>query len=136
MNVTYILTLLSIGLVAGMLSGLIGVGGGIIIVPALVYFLSFSQHQAQGTSLGVLSFPVVILAFLSYYNKYKGTPNNIELSVIALIAVGFVIGGFFGGKIAVNVDQALLKKIFGVILLYIGFKMLSIESYIVQLFKK
>ena len=69
MTLQYILIIVMIGLVAGMLSGLIGVGGGILLVPALVYFLHYTQHQAQGTSLGVLTFPVVILAFLTYYRS-------------------------------------------------------------------
>jgi uncharacterized membrane protein YfcA len=86
--------ILVIGLGAGILSGLIGVGGGIILVPALVYFLSYSQHQAQGTSLGVLSFPVVILAFLKYFYDLKGTGEAIDFKVILLLGVGFLLGGF------------------------------------------
>ena len=79
MTTQVILTLLIIGLSAGILSGLIGVGGGIIIVPALVFFLHYTQHQAQGTSLGVLTFPVVILAFLQYYQSSKGGSAPIDL---------------------------------------------------------
>ena len=78
MTVQIILTVLIIGLAAGMLSGLVGVGGGIIMVPALIFFLNYNQHQAQGTSLGVLTLPVVIIASLYYYDQCKkmGTPMD------------------------------------------------------------
>src|SRR5918995_2076633 len=95
MPVQDIIIILIIGLAAGILSGLIGVGGGIILVPALVYFLSYTQHQAQGTSLGVLTFPVVILAFFTYYQECKKMDAPINFTVIALLAIGFIIGGFF-----------------------------------------
>ena len=71
MTAHLVLIIIIIGLLAGILSGLVGVGGGIILVPALVYFMNYSQHQAQGTSLGVLTFPVVIIAFLKYYTDTK-----------------------------------------------------------------
>jgi len=69
MNSETIFLLILIGLAAGTLSGLVGVGGGIIIVPALVFFLGFSQQEAQGTSLGLLLLPAGILAVINYYNK-------------------------------------------------------------------
>ena len=127
--------ILVIGLGAGILSGLIGVGGGIVLVPALVYFLSYSQHQAQGTSLGVLSFPVVILAFLKYFYDLKGTGEAIDFKVILLLGVGFLLGGFIGGTLALKLDKELLKKIFAVILFYTGFKMLEWDTVVVRFFK-
>lgn len=135
MNAELILLLALIGLAAGMLSGLIGVGGGIILVPALVYFLGYSQHQAQGTSLGVLTFPVVIIAFLNYYRDGKTSGHPVDIKVILLLAAGFVVGGFFGSKIAFKIDQELLKKIFGVILLYTAFTMLKWDKAIINLFR-
>ncbi len=123
--VNIICTLLIIGLLAGMLSGLVGVGGGIILVPCLVYFMHYSQHQAQGTSLGVLMFPVVALAFMYYYKSLQGTPHPIDFWVIGILAIGFVIGGMIGSNIALKIDQVLLKRIFGIALLYICFKMLQ-----------
>jgi uncharacterized membrane protein YfcA len=130
-----ILIILIIGLMAGILSGLVGIGGGIILVPALVYFLGYTQHQAQGTSLGVLTFPVVILAFFTYYQECKKMGAPLDFRVIALLAIGFVIGGYFGGHLAVRIDKELLKKIFAVILLYTAFKMLEWDTLFVKWFK-
>ncbi|HVF81073.1 MAG TPA: TSUP family transporter [Flavisolibacter sp.] len=127
--------ILVIGLVAGTLSGLIGVGGGIVLVPALVYFLNYSQHQAQGTSLGVLSFPVVILAFLKYFYDLKGSGEAIDFRVILLLGVGFLLGGFIGGTLALKLDKELLKKIFAVVLFYTGFKMLEWDAVVIRFFK-
>lgn len=135
MNSETIFLLGIIGLAAGILSGLIGVGGGIILVPALVYFLSYTQHQAQGTSLGVLTFPVVIIAFLNYYKDSKSSGHPIDIKVILLLAAGFLIGGYFGSKVALKIDQVLLKKIFAFILLYTAFKMLQWDKAILNLFR-
>ena len=136
MSFQEILIIVIIGLMAGVLSGLVGVGGGIILVPALVYFLSYTQHQAQGTSLGVLTFPVVILAFLTYYRECKSMGVPIDFKVIAILAVGFVIGGFFGSHLAVRIDRELLKKIFAVILFYTAFKMLDWDTMFINWIKK
>ena len=135
MPVQETIIILLIGLMAGVLSGLIGVGGGIILVPALVYFLSYTQHQAQGTSLGVLTFPVVILAFLTYYQECKKMNAPLDFRVIALLAVGFVIGGYFGSHLAVKIDKELLKKIFAIILFYTAFKLLSWDEVVVRWIK-
>jgi uncharacterized membrane protein YfcA len=127
-----ILTALLIGLAAGMLSGLVGVGGGIIMVPALVFFMQYTQHQAQGTSLAVLTLPVVILASVYYYYQCQKQGTPIDLKVVGLLAAGFLVGGFFGSKIALAVNQDLLKKIFAVILFYTAFKMLNWDAMIVK----
>ena len=119
MSTQIIASLILIGIRAGILSGLVGVGGGIVMVPLLVLLLGFSQHQAQGTSLAVLVVPVTAMAV---YNYYKA--GYIDWRYAAVIAVFFVIGGFFGSKLAVSLDQKMLKKIFGVILLLIAGKML------------
>jgi len=128
--------ILIIGLMAGILSGLVGVGGGIILVPALVYFMNYSQHQAQGTSLGVLAFPVVIVAFLKYYSDTKKMGEPIDFKVIAFLAIGFLIGGFLGSTLALKINQDLLKKIFAVILFYTAFKMLNWDKALINLFSK
>ncbi len=128
MTIQLVIIVLTIGLGAGILSGLVGIGGGIIMVPALVFFLQYNQHQAQGTSLAVLTLPVVILASLYYYQqcRIQGTP--IDLRVVGLLAAGFVVGGYFGSKIAIAIHTDLLKKIFAVILLYTAFKMLEWDA--------
>jgi len=135
MDAYTVLILIAIGIAAGILSGLVGVGGGIALVPLLVYFLHYNQHQAQGTSLGVLTFPVVILAFITYYNDCKKTGAPIEFNVIAIIAVGFVAGGLLGSKIAVKVDQELLRKLFAVLLFYTGVKMLNWDDVVIKWLK-
>jgi uncharacterized protein len=131
-----ILIIIIIGLFAGILSGLVGVGGGIILVPALVYFLSYGQHQAQGTSLGVLTFPVVLVAFLKYYKDTKAMGEEISFKVIGLLAIGFVVGGYLGSSMALKIDKDLLRKIFAVILFYTAFKMLNWDTWILNLFRR
>ena len=120
MNAETIVVLILVGLAAGTLSGLVGVGGGIIIVPALVFFLGFSQQAAQGTSLGLLLLPVGILAVINYYNK-----GFIDLKVIAIMCAAFVIGGWLGSKLALSISQEAVKRIFAVILFYTAFKMMG-----------
>ena len=129
------LLIIIIGLAAGILSGLVGVGGGIILVPALVYFMNYTQHQAQGTSLGVLTFPVVIFAFLYYYKELKSMGNPIDFRIIAFLAVGFIVGSYFGSHLAIRIDKEMLKKIFAVILFYTAFKMLDWDDVIIRWFR-
>lgn len=135
MDSTVLITLLIIGLAAGLLSGLVGVGGGIILVPALVIFLHYTQHQAQGTSLGVLTFPVVILGFLHYYQSSKGGAAPIDMRVIGVLAVSFLAGSYFGSVIALKINQEMLKKIFATILLFSAFKLLAWDEVVVRWFK-
>jgi len=132
MTAQIILTVVIIGLAAGMLSGLVGVGGGIIMVPALVFFLHYNQHQAQGTSLGVLTLPVVIIASLYYYQQCKKMGTPMDLKVIGLLAVGFVAGAYFGSKLALALHTDTLKKVFAIILFYTAFKMLGWDALIIK----
>lgn len=125
MTTEVIIILLLIGLFSGMLSGLVGVGGGIVIVPALVFFLGFSQHQAQGTSLGLLLLPVGILAVMNYYNK-----GYIDMKVVGIMGISFILGGWIGSKLAVSLSEVVVKRIFAVILFYSAFKMLGWDSAI------
>lgn len=118
MTLSTVLALIAIGIVAGMLSGLVGIGGGIIMVPLLL-LLGFSQHQAQGTSLAVLVVPVTAAAVFNYYRE-----GYIDWRYAAIIAVFFVVGGYFGSKFAVSIDQKMLKKIFGGLLLLVAAKMI------------
>lgn len=130
MTVQIILLLIIVGLAAGILSGLVGVGGGIIIVPALVFFLGFSQQQAQGTSLGLLLLPVGILAVINYYNK-----GQIDLRVVAIMAITFVVGGWIGSKWALSLPETTVKKIFAIILFYAAIKMMGWDSVIYRSIK-
>lgn len=108
-----------LGLGVGVLSGLVGVGGGIILVPALVFGFGFSQHMAQGTSMAMLLPPIGVLAVWTYYQK-----GYVDLKVAALLCVGFVLGGWLGAKFAVNMSQVVLRRVFGAILLLISLRML------------
>jgi hypothetical protein len=119
MNVGQIIILLAIGLVAGTASGLVGIGGGIIIVPSLVYFLGMSQHSAQGTTLALLTIPV---GFLGAYNYYM--QNHVNVKALLLIAITFVAGSYLGSKMALSIDQKTLKKVFGFFLFLISIKMI------------
>lgn len=132
MTVQLVLTVLIIGIAAGMLSGLVGVGGGIIMVPALVFFLNYNQHQAQGTSLGVLTLPVVIIASIYYYQHCKKIGTPMDLRIIGLLAIGFVAGAYFGSKLAISLSTDTLKKIFAVILFYTAIKMLGWDMLFIK----
>ena len=114
--------LLVLGLMAGVLAGLAGVGGGIIIVPALVFLFGFNQHLAQGTSLAVLIPPVGLLAMLQYYRK-----GDVDLKAAALIAGGLLLGSVFGAKVALGLPQGVLKKIFGGVLLLASMRYLLMK---------
>lgn len=111
-----------VGLIAGILSGLIGIGGGIIIVPVLVLLFGLSQHQAQGTSLAVMIPPVGILAAWTYYKN-----GHVDLKMALFICMGFVIGGLIGAKIANLIPNLVLQKIFGISLLLIAIKMIFLK---------
>lgn len=123
MDMQTILILLAVGICAGMLSGLVGVGGGIIIVPALVFFLAFSQKMAQGTSLGILLLPVGILGVIQYYKQ-----GYIDIRVVIIISLAFLIGSYFGSKIALSLPQETVKKIFAVMMMIIAVKMLFFDK--------
>jgi hypothetical protein len=105
-------------MVAGVLSGLVGIGGGVIIVPALVYFFGMDQRTAQGTSLAVLLPPTGLLAFMEYYRA-----GHVDVKVGAAIVVGLLVGGLFGGQFAQQLPHEALRKIFAVLLLLVAIKM-------------
>jgi uncharacterized membrane protein YfcA len=112
-----------VGLLAGMLSGLVGLGGGVIIVPALVFLLGFSQHQAQGTSLGILLLPAGIFAVMNYYRK-----GYIDVKVVLLLFLGFLVGGYLGSRISLSLSETVLKKVFAVALVGIAVKVLFFDK--------
>jgi uncharacterized membrane protein YfcA len=109
------LAYLFLGLLIGAISGIVGTGGGVLIVPALVYFFHMSQHKAQGTSLGALLAPIGILAFWEYHKA-----GNVDIKAAFLIAVGFAIGGYFGGFWAQHLPDLLLRRILGTLLVAVG----------------
>ena len=115
---TNILLCLIIGLVAGTLSGLLGIGGGIIIVPALVFIFGMSQHQAQGTTLALMVPPIGLLAAWTYYKE-----GHVDLKIAALICLGFFLGGLIGASLSLDLSEAVLKKCFGITFMIIAIKM-------------
>lgn len=119
MTLTAILILLLIGIAAGMLSGFVGVGGGILIVPALVFFLGFTQHQAQGTSLAMMIPPIGLLAVWNYYKA-----GQVNLTAAAILCLTFFVGAFLGSKLSIAMDPGKVKKIFAVVMMAASLKML------------
>ena len=109
-----------LGLLAGVLSGILGIGGAVLVVPALVYVFGWEQHMAQGTTLAMLVPPIGILAAWQYYQA-----GHVDLKVAGLLCVGFLVGGYFGGFFANQFPAATLRKIFGVVLLLISLKMIT-----------
>ena len=123
---TYIILIL-IGLVAGFISGLIGIGGGVFIVPALVMLLGYSQKAAQGTSLGILLLPVGILAVYKYYQHGYVNPGS-----VLVMAGAFFVGGLLGSQLAMSWSDQLVKKAFAIILLIISLKILVFDDYMAR----
>jgi uncharacterized membrane protein YfcA len=116
------MTLLSfvvLGVVAGAFSGLVGVGGGVIIVPALVYFFDLTQHEAQGTTLALLVPPIGLLAAYHYFKE-----GYVDLKIASLICIGFFLGGWFGAKLATSLSSPMLTKVFGTVMLLVSLKMI------------
>jgi uncharacterized membrane protein YfcA len=113
-----LLILLFIGLLAGTISGFLGIGGGIVIIPALVYLLGYSQHNAQGTSLGLLLPPIGLLAVINYHNA-----GYVNIKAAGIMCVTFVIGSYLASKIAVDLPEAVVKKMFAVFLLFYAIKL-------------
>ncbi|MCF8365543.1 MAG: sulfite exporter TauE/SafE family protein [Bacteroidales bacterium] len=118
MNISTIIILILIGLIAGVFSGLIGLGGAVIMIPALIFFLGMSQYAAQGTSLGVMLPPIGILAA---YNYWKAGELNLKYAMI--IAGAFIIGGYFGSKFAMDIPVMTLRKIFAIALIILALNM-------------
>ncbi len=110
--------LLTIGLLGGIFSGAFGIGGGMIMVPALVYFLGLTQHQAQGTTLAVLMMPVGILGVLRYYQS-----GNIKVNMALLIGLGFIFGALIGANFIHGLPESTVKRAFGIFLVLVGMKM-------------
>jgi uncharacterized protein len=117
-----LLLVLLIGLAAGVLSGLLGIGGGILLVPCLVYVFGLSQHAAQGTTLALMVPPIGLLAPWTYYKE-----GYVDVRIAAVICLGFFLGGLFGAKFATSINEEFLKKVFGIALLLVAVKMIFTE---------
>lgn len=109
-----------LGIIAGVFSGLLGIGGGTVVVPALVYFFHMSQHKAQGTILGAFLPPVALLAFWKYYQS-----GNADIRTAVFLAAGLFVGAYFGAKISLALPELMLKRVFGAFLLLVAFKLIS-----------
>src|ERR1700748_2699354 len=118
MSVSTFLILVIIGLTAGFMGGIIGLGGGIILIPAMVIFLAMDQRMAQGTSIAIMLPPIGLFAVFNYY---KAGYVNVKYALV--IAIVFTIGGYLGSKLALNIPAGTLKKIFALLLLIIAAKM-------------
>lgn len=117
-----IILCLLLGVIAGIASGFIGIGGGIIVVPALVILFGMEQHMAQGTTLAMMLPPIGILAVWEYYQK-----GHVDFKIAGLLCIGFVIGGLIGAKFAVNMPEQLLRKTFGIFFLVISLRMIFLK---------
>jgi len=119
MSLSMLIILVAIGIVTGIMAGIFGIGGGLVVIPALVFILGLSQQSAQGTSLAMMLPPIGLIAAINYY---KAGYVNIKFALI--LAAAFMVGSYFGSKIAINLSQEVLKKTFGLLLLAVAIKML------------
>ena len=122
MNISEISVLLAIGLLAGFLSGLVGIGGGLVIVPVLVFFFSMSQKSAQGTTLFMFLLPIGILGV---YNYYKA--GHVDFKIAAIMAITFLVGSYFGSRMAISLDTRLVKQLFAITIILVGIRMLWVK---------
>jgi uncharacterized protein len=113
------ITCILLGLTAGVFGGMFGVGGGVILIPALVYFFGLTQHQAQGTTLAIMVPPIGLLAAWRYYQS-----GNVKLGMAVLICAGFLVGGYLGASLVQKVPELLMKRMFGGLLMLIALKMI------------
>jgi hypothetical protein len=119
MSISTFVVLIIIGLLAGILSGLVGVGGGIIMIPLLIMLLGLTQHQAQGTALFAMLPPIGILAAMNYFKQ-----GFVKWEYAVVIALTFVIGGYFGSKLSLSLPPQTVRRVFGVVMLIGGFKLI------------
>lgn len=118
MKLEQIIILILIGILAGFIGGIAGVGGGLVIVPMLVMVMGMTQHQAQGTSIGTLVFPIAILAAMNYSKE-----GFVNWKYVIFLALAFMVGSYFGSKLAVDIDGKMLKRVFATVLVIGAIKM-------------
>ena len=119
MSVSTVLIILVIGTITGVMAGMLGIGGGLVVIPALVMIMGMSQQSAQGTSLAMMLPPIGIIAV---YNYYKA--GHVDIKIALILAIAFLAGSYFGSKLAIKLPTDVLKKIFGIFLLLVAIKML------------
>ncbi|MBN1871766.1 MAG: sulfite exporter TauE/SafE family protein [Candidatus Omnitrophica bacterium] len=110
------------GLIAGIASGFLGIGGGIIIIPALVLIFGLTQHQAQGTTLALMIPPIGLLAAMKYYQA-----GNVNLKIALFVCLGFFFGGYLGASFVHHVPDVILRKVFGVVMLFVSLKLIFLK---------
>ncbi|MFH0790230.1 MAG: sulfite exporter TauE/SafE family protein [Candidatus Omnitrophota bacterium] len=108
-----------LGLAAGICGGMFGIGGGSVLIPALVYLFGLTQHQAQGTTLAIMVPPIGLLAALRYY--YSG---NVKMDMVGFICLGFFVGGLFGANFIQKLPDLYLKRLFGIFLFVVSLRMI------------
>ena len=114
-----VLSFVVVGIVAGILSGILGIGGAVFVIPVLVYMYGWSQHMAQGTTLGMLIPPIGLLAAWQYYQA-----GNMNLKVAGILCLGFFAGGYLGGAVVNHISDEVLRKVFGVFLFLVSLRMI------------
>jgi uncharacterized membrane protein YfcA len=119
MSITHLIILIVIGIISGLLAGVFGIGGAIIVIPALVFILGLSQHDAQGTSLAFMLPPVGILATWNYWKA-----GHVDWKIAAVLSVTFVVGAYFGSQLSVNISDRMLRRVFGVLMLVMAVRMI------------
>jgi uncharacterized membrane protein YfcA len=119
MSVTHLIILIFVGILSGLLAGVFGVGGAIIVIPALVFILGFSQHDAQGTSLAFMLPPVGILATWNYWKA-----GHVNWKIALILSLTFVVGSYLGSHFSINISDKLLRRLFGVLMILVAIKMI------------
>lgn len=119
MALSQLLILIVIGILSGILAGVFGVGGAIIVIPALVFILGLSQHQAQGTSLAFMLPPVGILATWNYWKS-----GHVDWKIALVLSITFVLGAYFGSQLSLNISDRSLRRAFGVLMIVMALKMI------------
>lgn len=119
MSTMQLIILIIVGILSGLLAGAFGIGGAIIVIPALVFILGLSQHEAQGTSLAFMLPPVGILATWNYWKE-----GHVNWKVALVLSLTFVVGAYIGSLFSVNVSDKILRRLFGILLIFIAMKMI------------
>ncbi len=119
MSIANLIILIVIGILSGILAGVFGIGGAVLVIPALVFILGLSQHDAQGTSLAFMLPPVGILATWNYWKA-----GHVNWKIALVLSLTFVVGAYFGSQLSINISDKMLRRVFGVLMLAIAIKMI------------